>query len=178
MVENYGAGGPSPDDYDGDAAQWDALVSDSAREDYMPSSDIQYNEFSAARSSMPAAIKESMMKNKIDASALGNASVLDSIGIKGKPTTAPTQRRQVVNEQAAPMPYIPPATQAVGGVDYSIIKAIVNECLNEYFNRNQQLNEGTVKTIGIKNGKISLVDTKGNVYQADLKLVGNKNDKK
>ena len=173
--ESYGAGGPSPDAYDGDADAWDRMYSDFADEDYAPSSDIQYNEMTAARSSMPAAIKESMMKNKIDTSALGNTTVLDSLGVKGKPMTAPTQRRQVVAEQA--MPYAPPTAQAGGNVDYSIIKAIVNECLKEYFGKNP-INEGTIKTIGLKGGKISLAANKGNINQADLKKVGNAKDNK
>lgn len=166
---NEGFGGPSPRDFDGDAARWDAMFSDSAEEDYTPiSRDIQYSDASAARSSMPAAIKESMIKNKIDTSALSDTSVLDRLGVKGKPMTAPTKKPQMTEQRVA--------SNTTGGVDYSIIKAIVSECIKEYFGSNT-LNEGTLKTIGLKAGKISLVDDKGNVYQAQLKKIGNKNDK-
>ena len=166
---NEGFGGPSPSDFDGDAAKWDAMFSDSANEDYTPSPrDIQYNEAAAARSSMPAAIKESMIKNKIDTSALGDTSVLDRLGVKGKPMTAPTRKQQMTEQMMQPT--------TVGGVDYSIIKAIVSECIKEYFG-GSMLTEGTLKTIGLKAGKISLVDDKGNIYQAQLKKIGNKNDK-
>ena len=62
-------------------------------------------------------------------------------------------------------------------IDYNIIKAIVNECLNEYFSK-QPLNESaTLKTIGLSNGNISIVDNKGNVYKAKLEKIGNKNEK-
>ena len=114
------------------------------------------------------------MENKIDVSGLGNSSVLDTLGIKGKPTTAPTQKKkQVVNEQT--MPVMGP--QNYGSVDYSIIKAIVSECIREYFSQ-QPLNESTLKTIALKGGTISLVDNSGNIYRAKLEKVGNTKDKK
>lgn len=171
---NEGFGGPSPSDYDGDADRWDAMFSDSAYEDYAPSQsrDIQYSSAGAARSQLPEAIKKSMIENKIDVSSLGNTSVLDSLGIKGKPTTGPTQKRQVVTEQR--QSYQP---QVSAGVDYSVIKAIVSECIREYFSK-QPLNESSIKTIALKNGTISLVDNGGNIYRAKLEKVGNTNDKK
>jgi hypothetical protein len=172
-----GFGGPSPSDYDGDADRWDAMFSDSAYEDYAPaqgSRDIQYSNAGAARSQMPDAIKKSMMENRIDVSGLGNSSVLDSLGVKGKPTTAPTQRKkQVVNEQVTTQQYVP----QVGGVDYSIIKAIVSECIREYFEK-QPLNESSIKTIALKGGTISLVDNGGNIYRAKLEKVGTTKDSK
>ena len=115
-----------------------------------------------------------MMENRIDVSGLGNSSVLDSLGVKGKPMTAPTQKRkQVVTEQTAPQQYVP----QVGGVDYSIIKAIVSECIREYFEK-QPLNESSIKTIALKSGTISLVDNGGNIYRAKLEKVGTTKDKK
>lgn len=169
-----GFGGPDPSAYDGDAAKWDAMFSDYAEEDYTPASrDIQYGATGAARSQMPAAIKESMMKKKIDASALGNDSVLDTLGVKGKPTTAPTQRKQQVNEQTMPVM----GAQNHGSVDYSIIKAIVSECIRDYF-KSQPLNENGLKTIALGKGAIKIVDNGGNVYQAKLERVGNINEGK
>lgn len=177
MNESYTPGGPDVSDYDGDAARWDAMFSDSAYEDYgsVPQSrDIQYSSAGAARSQMPDAIKKSMMENRIDVSGLGNSSVLDTLGIKGKPTTAPTQKKkQVVNEQTMPVM----GAQNYGSVDYSIIKAIVSECIREYFSQ-QPLNESTIKTIALKGGTISLVDNSGNIYRAKLEKVGNTKEKK
>ena len=69
-----------------------------------------------------------------------------------------------------------------GGIDYALIKTIVNECietkLNEVFQKGM-LNEGTtLKGIGLSNGKIKIVDNKGNVYSAKLEYQGNTKDKK
>ena len=174
MDESYIPGGPDVSDYDDDAARWDAMFSDSAYEDYgsVPQSrDIQYSSAGAARSQMPDNIKKSMMENKIDVSRLGNTSVLDTIGIKGKKTTAPTQKKQMVEQR---QPAYQPQPSA-GGVDYSIIKAIVSECIKEYFS-SQMLNESSLSSIYLKGGTISLVDNKGNIYKARLEKIGNANN--
>ena len=69
-----------------------------------------------------------------------------------------------------------------GGIDYALIKTIVNECIETKFNEMAQrgvLNEGTtIKGIGLSNGKIKLVDNKGNVFSAKLEYQGNTKDKK
>ena len=136
---------PDPSSYN-DAEYFDSLYTDSNDEAY-------------SSSKMPQAIKESMIKNPIDTSALSNTSVLDTLNV-------PRQKRQQrrVNEEVSHQSQSP-------SVDYSIIKAIVNECLNEYFSKSQQLNEGTLKTIGLKSGKITLVDNKGNTYVANLQKI-------
>ena len=55
------------------------------------------------------------------------------------------------------------------GIDYSIIKAIVNECLKEY--SKQQLNEGVVSGLRFAKGnKIQFLDSKGNLYEGVLTL--------
>lgn len=170
---NEGLGDPDPSMYDGDAARWDAMFSDSAEEDYTPRSrDINYSDAGVARSQMPDNIKKSMMENKIDVSSLGQTSVIDQLGIKAKPMTAPAQKKKI-NEQTMtqPMQY-----GNVGGVDYSVIKAIVSECIREYFER-QPINENTLKSILLQKGTISVVDSKGNVFKANLQKVGNANEK-
>lgn len=127
---------------------------------------MNYNNTMVTNSRMPEHIKQSMMENVIDTSSLSQTSVLDSLGIKPELTKPKTVVRENVSY-----------TQPQSSIDYSIIKAIVNECLNEYFNK-QQLNESSsLKTIGLKEGVISLVDNKGNVFKAKLEKIGNKNDK-
>lgn len=160
---------PSVDDYDADAEQWDKMYSAAAEEDYGPVSDIQYSQNGFENSSMPDNIKKSLMEHRIDTSSLGNTSVLDGLGIKGKPLSAPMQRRQSVNEQRQQ----PIQSQYGGGVDYSLIKTIVSECIREYFSNNQ-INEGTLSQIHLKNGTIGLVDNSGNVYKAKLEKVNKK----
>ena len=73
------------------------------------------------------------------------------------------QPQQVVRENI----YAPNNTN----IDYSIIKAIVNECLKEHLGQ-QTLNESaTLKTIALKEGTISLVDNKGNIFKAKLEKI-------
>lgn len=123
--------------------------------------DIRYNQATAANSRMPDKIKQSMLNEVIDANPLADLDV---------PQRRPQQRQQIREEQQYHQP------RQGSGIDYSIIKAIVNECLNEYFSR-QPLNESnTLTTIGLKSGTIKLVDNKGNVYSADLKKLGNTNN--
>lgn len=124
-------------------------------------------------SRLPDAVKQSMLENQIDTSALGgggDTSFLDNLGRNKQP------RKQQVNEQVG---YQQPQYQPQQmGVDYSLLKMIVKECLNEYFS-NQPLNEGTtLKQIGLTEGKIKLVDNKGNVFSADLEFKGNLNERK
>jgi uncharacterized GH25 family protein len=174
IVEGYarntgiGLNDPNPSSYDYDADAFDKMYLSESESEY--SQDIQYSNYTASNSRMPEHIKKSMLEQRIDTTSLGQTSVLDSIGIK--PLKKPMAKRQIQeNVQTAPI-------SNTGGVDYSIIKAIVNECLKEHFSK-QTLNESTsLQTIGISNGTISLVDSKGNVFKAKLEKIGNTNDKK
>lgn len=174
LVESYKGDGnfdrkdPDPSSYD-DYSQFDRMYLNE-EEDYQPqkrnvqTKDIRYNQQTAANSKMPDKIKQSMLNEVIDVTALDNQSVLSGMDIPGG-NRKPQQNRRPVNEQQY---------QAQGGnIDYSIIKAIVNECLNEYFSR-QPLNESTsISTIGIKPGVIKVVDSKGNVFSGKLEKIGN-----
>lgn len=161
---------PDPSLYSSDADAFDSMYSASLSEE-RGSSDMRYNEISASKSKLPEHIKQSMLNERIDVSALGGGSVLDTLGVK--PEQKRHQNKQQVKENIQPQ-----YTPSQASVDYSIIKAIVNECLNEYFSK-QQLNESsTLKTIGLNNGTISLVDNKGNVFKAKLEKIGNTNEKK
>ena len=158
---------PDPASYDDDALEFDNMYLSSLEESR--GGDIKYSSGSANNSRMPDHIKKSMLENRIDTSSLGQTSVLDSLGVK--PQAKPQQRRQIVQEQAT-------VASPQASIDYSIIKAIVNECLKEYFSK-QPLNESTsLQTIGLSNGVISLVDNKGNVFKAKLEKIGNTNEKK
>lgn len=174
LVESYKGNGmgsydvndPDPSNY-GDYEQFDRLYLNED-EDVQPqqkrkpqAKDIRYNQVTAANSRMPEKIKQSMLNEVIDANPLSDINL---------PQRKPQKRQQMIEEQQYQQP------MQVGGVDYSIIKAIVNECLNEYFSK-QPLNESnTLTTIGLKAGTIKLVDNKGNVYSADLKKLGNTNN--
>ena len=131
-----------PSNYDGDAAYFDSLYTSEAEPPRRRtnSGDIQFSEAGLEKSRMDERIKKSLMENPIDRSGLdpNSRSVLDSMNIPPKQRP----KREQVNEQ---MSY-----RNNGGIDYSIIKAIVNECLNEYFSKNPLNENATLSTIGLK----------------------------
>lgn len=144
---------PPVSQYDDDADEFDAM--------FLSENAMSLN---GRKSGMPEAIVRSMTQNPLDESV--NKSVLDDMKID---TKSSTRRQMIEHLQPSPVPQ-------ASGVDYSIIKAIVNECLNEYFSR-KPINESTsLETIGLQNGNITLVDNKGNVFRAKLNKIGNKND--
>ena len=59
-------------------------------------------------------------------------------------------------------------------IDMSYLKFLIKESLKEYFAEKGTLNEGTtLRQIGLSEGKIKLVDNKGNIYL--LKNLSNRN---
>lgn len=155
-----------PSNYDGDADYFDSLYTNSVGGggNRAYNGDIKFSAEAASKSRLDEKIKQSLINNPIDRSSLDpmSRSVLDDMDIKPKPRRT-IQENHVVTQQS--------------GVDYSIIKAIVNECLNEYFSK-QPLNESaTLSTIGLKQGAIKIVDSKGNVFSAKLEKLGNTNNK-
>lgn len=158
------------------AAQYEAMLGYNSDEN-SDSRDISFTSDDVQSSNLPEHIKKSMLEHNIDRSGLGGTSVLDSMGIKPKKNVKVTQRTPITEQQQMPQQYAMPSVQ--NNVDYSIIRAVVNECLKEYFGK-QPLNEGisALETVALKGKTISLVDNKGNIYQGNLKLVGNTNDKK
>ena len=156
--------------------------------------DYTSNDFNPERvknSKMLSAIKEEMVKNPIDTTAL-NAQMLESaaggnpanndrlmkmlsaakrVDARASELDGKGMPKKQINEQSAG-----------GGIDYALIKTIVNECIETKFNEMAQrgvLNEGaTIKGIGLSNGKIKLVDNKGNIFSAKLEYQGNTKDKK
>lgn len=163
LIESYKrtSNDPTPDEYD-DYDNFDSMYLNEeenvALQKTRPQSkDIYYDQSTAINSHMPENIKQSMLTKVIDANPLNNLKV---------PQKRQTQRKQQISEQIS---------HPSQSVDYSIIKAIVNECLNEYFSK-QPLNENNnLTTIGLKGGVIKLVDNKGNVYSAKLEKIGNTN---
>lgn len=168
---NMGGYDPNPSSYDNDADDFDRMYLSSYDEpSYSVNENFSPSQAAFSNSKMPDDIKRSMMEHRIDTSKLGNTSVLDSIGIK--PQAQQRRPKQQIRENTSVS-----STNNTTPIDYSIIKAIVNECLNEHFSK-QQLNEATtLQTIGLNKGTISLIDNKGNVFKAKLEKIGNTNDK-
>ena len=169
-------------------------LSQSAAANARAMTDYSSNDFNPERvknSKMLSAIKEEMVKNPIDTTAL-NAQMLESAA-GGNPANNDRLMKMLsaakrVDARASEldgkgMPKKQMNEQSVGGgIDYALIKTIVNECIEAKFNEMAQrgvLNEGTtIKGIGLSNGKIKLVDNKGNIFSAKLEYQGNTKDKK
>ena len=169
-------------------------LSESAAAKARAMTDYSSNDFNPERvknSKMLSAIKEEMIKNPIDTAAL-NSQMLESAA-GGNPANNDRLMKMVSEEKKVDaraseldgkgMPKRQINEQNVGGgIDYALIKTIVNECIETKFNEMAQrgvLNEGTtIKGIGLSNGKIKLVDNKGNVFSAKLEYQGNTKDKK
>jgi len=113
-------------------------------------------------SKLPSFIQESMTNNVIDTQALDPRYIENKLHGVDYEKYYPKQQ---VTEQ------ITPTSQSF---DYSIIKAIINECLDNKLKN--IVAENTLKTIGLKEGKIKIVDNKGNIYSAELKKTGNVNN--
>lgn len=143
----------------------------SNRSKQMNSSDMVISQKRLAESKLPDAIKQMMVNNPIDVSGMNpNKSVLSDMNI-----VAP--KREPIREVYTSQSNI----NASQGIDYSLLKLIIEECidrkLKEYMGKHS-LNENTLKTIGLAEGKIKLVDNKGNVYMSNLQYQGNLKDKK
>lgn len=116
----------------------------------------------AINSRMPDAIKQSMLNEQIDKSALQTgSSVLDSIGLRGNSRVSNT--RQISENSQRRM---------AESVNYEMIRQIINECLDE------RLGDNALKTIQVGDGKIRLVDNQGRIFIANLEYKGNISDKK
>lgn len=152
------------DDYYGGVGLGMESYEDTAK---IPTDDIVYDSESITNSKIPNKIKESFLKQRIDTAPI---SVLDEMSINAS--------KQQINENKPLTQSQPQYNSNINGIDYSIIRAIVNECLKEHLSKTT-LNENTsLQTIVLKEGNISLVDNKGNIYKAKLEKIGNKNDKK
>ena len=164
LIESYKSNNdPDPSSYD-DYNEFDNMY---LNEEEVPqqqrrtpqAKDMRYNQATAANSRLPENIKQSMLNEVIDVNPLADIDI---------PQQKPQRKQQIREQQQYQHPQ-------GGNIDYSIIKAIVNECLNEYFSR-QPLNENnSISTIGLKAGAIKIVDNKGNVYAAKLEKLGNAN---
>lgn len=140
---------------------------------------MKVSEKKAKESKMPKAFVESMLSNPSDFSSLERADsdkLEERISkeymarLNEKLNGVSSNRSTIAETKETPVT-TPAASTA--SVDYTIIKAIVTECLNEKF---KEFGDGALKTITLKGGKIRLIDNKGNIFEADLKAKGNIND--
>lgn len=87
--------------------------------------------------------------------------------MKSRVKVVPDSEISTTYQDTIPAPQVAPVqAQAAGGIDYSVLRAIINDCLNNYFS-----SKGTLETIQLSGGNIKLIDNKGNTYQAKLEKV-------
>lgn len=124
--------------------------------------EYQYTEPMTNNSSkLPKAILESMMSNQIDCSCL-EPDGMSSLMKKVEANLPAQPKKKIIKEEKI----IPSSSN---GIDYGLIQQIIEECIDRKLN---SLNEATLKGVKLKEGKISLVDNSGNVYQAVLEYKG------
>lgn len=105
------------------------------------------------KSGLPKEILESFKKTPPINGSIPNTQI----------TPTPLQTNNIINE----------TIKHDNSVDYTIIKAIVNECLNSKFNEIKEalINESTIKGFTLKDGnKIQFLTKKGDLYEGELKL--------
>lgn len=123
-------------------------------------------------SKLPDAIKNILKQN----AAKTASAAAPAMTVSNEAAQLLSEMNQVqMAAQPAPAPSAP-----AQGLDYTILKAIIKECIDEKFKEfnTQMLNENTLRTVSLKEGTIRLVDNSGNVYKAALQYTGNVNDKK
>lgn len=144
--------------------------------------DYSSNDFNPNRvksTKMSSAILEDLVRNPIDTAALntmrlesaGNGNMTENNARLSKMLSGAKQVEQRLGNGPAKTPN---KTQSGGGggIDYALIKTIVNEAVEAKMNET-----GSLKAIALSAGKIKLVDNKGNVFTAKLEYQGNVKDK-
>lgn len=100
-----------------------------------------------------------------------SGSVLD--GVRLNPS--PRKQEPIVEQRYTPTPQ-PQIPTGTAGVDYTIIKAIVEECIKRNIEEIKAsiLQESSLKRVRLGEGnKIQLVDNKGNLYESTLEYKKN-----
>lgn len=135
-----------------------------------------YTDSDIENSNLPDFIKESFKKEKIE---IKDESSISGVLDKMQKTIKPDRKKvSVINEESSPVTAPNPALVS-NGVDYSIIRAIVKDCLESYMPKVNLNESSSLDSIAInKNGQISFIDTKGNIFTAKLQKAGNINEGK
>jgi hypothetical protein len=126
---------------------------------------------------IPDIIKESFANQTIDVSALADPATKSFRAfddIVEQFTKENEQQKQTIKEETLYDTQLQ-TNYGNGVIDYNIIRKIIEECIDRKFN---SINEHSLKSIKLKEGKITLAANNGNVFSANLEYKGNLNDKK
>jgi hypothetical protein len=158
-----------------DANVTSASLMSSNREERM--SNIPTGKMSVAAANVPSIIRESFQSQPPVNDITNTSSVLDEMFDLG---SLQSEKKQRITEQTRQ----PQQCYTTGGVDYPMIRSIVEEIVRKYAQslNKKIINEGVgggaeVNTIAL--GKtFKFLDSKGNIYECTMKKVGNINKKK
>lgn len=153
---------------------------------------VMQNDFKINKSKLPNEILESFKNKQIDTTLLNggmgktNGSVLDQLDAltNGKVLNESNvnQIKKQIKEESI---IAKPIQNTSQGIDYSMIKMIVEECVRKYTSSvnkkiineiNSRQDLGTLQAMKIGN-KFSFITSNGDLYEAKLKFIKNINDK-
>lgn len=123
-----------------------------------------------------AAIKETGINNILETvknRQIGDNALSTTPNVIERLVSKNTINPKTVTENILPNNYI-----ANSAIDYSIIKAIVNECISSQLSNIKEtlINESTLRGFTIKEGnKVQFIAKNGNLYEGELKLKKIKN---
>lgn len=127
---------------------------------------------------LPISLLEDMEKDYADGGMLSGNKIKDIDSALDKYMSSQPQRKESINEtrRYEPQPQQQYVPQGNTGVDYTIIKAIVEECIKRNMEEIKKsiLSESTLRRVKLGEGnKIQLVDNKGNLYESTLEFKKN-----
>lgn len=135
---------------------------------------------------LPKEVLKEMMENPIDVGRLdveglagGGVSVLDSLNIDMQPLQTNRQQPQSFRQRPAQQQTQQPVYGGGGGIDYSLLKSIIDESISRHLSEidrgtlNESKNNGgdlTLKAMKIGE-KFQFIDSSGNLYEAKLRFI-------
>lgn len=142
--------------------------------------------YSNVNTKLPKEVLKEMMENPIDVGRLdveglagGGVSVLDSLNIDMQPLQTNRQQPQSFRQRPAQQQTQQPVYGGGGGIDYSLLKSIIDESISRHLNEidrgtlNESKNNGgdlTLKAMKIGE-KFQFIDGSGNLYEAKLRFI-------
>lgn len=153
---------------------------------------VMQNDFKINKSKLPNEILESFKNKQIDTTLLNggmgktNGSVLDQLDALTNGKVLNESNVNQIKKQIKEESIIAnPIQNTSQGIDYSMIKMIVEECVRKYTSSvnkkiineiNSRQDLGTLQAMKIGN-KFSFITSNGDLYEAKLKFIKNINDK-
>ena len=177
MMNNMkGKSGLSTSYFDGGECDY---INESQMRDRNPNYNPNNRQRSLSDLNIPDVVKESFANQTIDVSSLAdpatkNMRAFDDI-VEAFTRETENVKQPLKEETIYANPQPSYGSYNNSGVDYNLIRQIVEECIDRKL---KTLNESSLKSIKLKEGKITLAANNGNVFSANLEYKGNLNEQK